>query len=669
VAEWTFRELSTLAALAETFVRGDAVRRARLGTEVLDRAADPAQIRQLRLALRLMESRVANLVLAGRPTAFTSMPPAARERYLLKWAHSRIGIRRSAFSSLRKLLTYFAYADPGADASGNPRHAVMGYVPEWPPVTNDPTPIRPHVLPFDIGSADDPITLEADVVVVGSGAGGGVVAAAAAEAGRSVVVLEAGPFVDEGSMPRNEMDAYDSLYLNHGLVTTWDGWISILAGSGVGGGTLINWMTSVEAPASVRSMWARLHGIDDIGDGEAWSDDIATIERELSVSPVEHLAPKDRAILRGAELLGWEAAPIRRNAIGCTDCGSCPFGCRRGSKQSAIRVHLARAAAAGARIVADVRVTKVLIERGRAVGVEGIARAATTTTSPEQRRLVVRARQVVLAAGALRSPAILQASGARHHAIGRHLRLHPVPVVVGVMPSPIDIWHGPMQGASSLQFAADQTGRHGYVIENVPGHPGLIALGLPWDGIEDHAGLMREARNLLPLVAVTRDGGEGRVTRTRAGRVRIDYRLDKVGIATLRHATVRMARLARAAGAGELIVSATPSIRFHPVSLSPAADDAAFERFVDRLAAMDFAPNRGAVFSAHQMGTLRMGAKRRTHPCDPAGRVRASSRRNRLIGGLYVADASLFPSGIGVNPMLTVMALARRVARTVVAES
>jgi choline dehydrogenase-like flavoprotein len=281
----------------------------------------------------------------------------------------------------------------------------------------------------------------------------------------------------------------------------------------------------------------------------------------------------------------------------------------------------------------------------------------------------VRARQVVLAAGALRSPAILQASGVRHRAIGRHLRLHPAPLVVGAMPSPIDIWHGPMQGARSFQFGADEPGRHGYVIESTPGHPGLIALGLPWDGMDDHAGLMREARNLLPLVAVTRDGGEGRVTLTRAGNVRIDYTLDKVGLATLRHATVHMARLARAAGAGELIVAATPSLRFHPISASPAAEDAAFERFVDRLTAMDFAPNRGSVFSAHQMGTLRMGTRRRQHVCDPAGRVRASSRRNRVVGGLYVADASLFPTAIGVNPMLTVMALARRVARTVLAES
>jgi choline dehydrogenase-like flavoprotein len=323
---------------------------------------------------------------------------------------------------------------------------------------------------------------------------------------------------------------------------------------------------------------------------------------------------------------------------------------------------------AGARIVPHVRVTRVLIERGRAVGVEGVAIIPGST--PERTRpVVVRAPQVVLAAGALRSPAVLQASRLRHPAIGRHLRIHPVPVVAGFMPSPIDMWHGPMQGARSLQFAAPERGRNGYIIESAPGHPGLLALALPWDGFDEHASTMRDVRAVLPLIAITKDGGEGRVRRTRGGRVRIDYELDKLGEATIRHAVVRLARLARAAGAGEILVAATPGRRFVPVTVSEAADDAAFERFIDDLERIDLGSNRTSLFSAHQMGTLRMGASRRRHVCDPEGRVRAGTIRNRVVGGLYVADSSLFPTGIGVNPMLTVMALARRVSRTVLAES
>ena len=667
---WTERELATLAEVAETFVRGDARRRARLTTEALERAADPEQVRQFHRLLGLMESRSANLILGGRPARFTSMSPAARERYLLRWSTSRFASRRTAFATLRKLMTFLAYADPGADASGNPRHAVIGYEPEHPPVTAEPTSIRPFRLPFDVGGPDEPMTLEADVVIVGSGAGGGVVAAELAEAGRAVVVLEAGPFVDESTMPRDELDAFSRLYLNYGLLATWDGAITMLAGSGVGGGTLVNWMTSMEASADVRDEWRRVHGLTDLDDGGIWSEDVGVLEEELSVGPVRQQPPKDQVILLGAERLGWEAAPARRNAAtGCDDCGSCPFGCPRGSKQSGIRVHLARAAAAGARIVPQVRVTKVLIERGRAVGVQGRALVPGSDPEPKVRPLIVRARQVVLAAGALRTPALLQASGVKHRAIGYHLRVHPVPVVAGRMTMPVDMWHGPMQGARSLQFSAPEHGRNGYAIESAPGHVGLLALALPWEGIDAHAASMRDARHLVPLIAVTRDGGTGRVTLTRAGRVRVDYWLDDVGVATLRHAAVRMARLARAAGAGEIVVAATPGVRFEPVRASVESDAAAYARFEDRVARMDFRPNRGSVFSAHQMGTVRMGASPRDHPCDPNGRVRARGRRDRLVGGLYVADSSLFPTALGINPMLTVMALARRVARSVLAES
>jgi choline dehydrogenase-like flavoprotein len=668
VGEWTEHELATLAELAETFVRGDATRHARLVTEAIERAADPDQVRQFHRLLGLMESRRANLVLSRRLTPFTSMSPHARERYLLSWSTSPIASRRTAFATLRRLMTFLAYADPGADASGNPRHAVIGYEPEWPPLADTPTPIRPYALPFEGGSADEPIGLEADVVVVGSGAGGGVVAAEAAEAGRSVIVLEAGPFVDEASMPRDELDAYSRLYLNHGLLSTWDASVMMLAGSGVGGGTLVNWSTVMDAPLAVREEWAVDHGIDGLGDGEAWSDDIATLETELSVAPSPRLPPKDLVIVNGAERLGWEADRARRNAIDCDDCGSCPFGCRRGAKQSGIRVHLARAFEAGARIVPRVRVTRVLFERGRALGVEGNALVPGSEAEPTVRRLTVHARQVVLAAGALRSPAILQASGIRHHAIGEHLRLHPVPVVAGRMPMPIDMWHGPMQAARSLQFVDGARDHNGYTIEAAPGHAGLVALALPWEGTEAHAATMHEIRYLAPLVAVTRDGGEGRVSLTKAGRVRVDYRLDNGGVRTLRHAALQMARLVRAAGAGEIIVTATPAVRYEPVHGTEAVEDASFARFEDRIRSMAFGGNRGSVFSAHQMGTVRMGAAPRDHPCDPYGRVRTRGRRGRIIAGLYVADASLFPTALGVNPMLTVMALARRVARTLLAE-
>lgn len=663
MAGFSERELALLTALAETFVSGDdAAHRGSLAVEELERAADPAQLGQLRSVLRLMGSGSANLLLGRRRASFVAMSPSDRERYLLGWANSRLPQRRSAFQALRKLLTFLAYADAGDDAP-DVRLAGIGYRPDDPPVAVDRSPVKPLVLRFDQAAADGSLILEADAVVVGSGAGGGVVAAALANAGRAVVVLEAGPFVDEASMPRREVDAFDRLYLNHGLLTTWDGSITMLSGTGVGGGTLINWMTCIAAPADVRAEWATAHGLEGVT-GDSWTDDVAAIETELGVAEATHIPPKDAIILRGARALGWEAAPTHRNASECGDCGSCPFGCRRGTKRSGIRVHLAAASAAGARVVAGARVTRVLLDAGRAVGVEAEVRDGAVV-----HRLVVRAPTVVLAAGALRTPAILQASGLGHPSIGRHLRVHPVPVLAGRFTEPIEMWRGTMQAARSIQFLESEAGRNGYVIESAPGHPGLLALALPWEGTEAHARMMAGSAHLSPLIAVTRDGGEGRATLTRAGGVRLDYRLDAMGVATLRHALVSMARLARAAGAGEMLAAGTPPAWHRPSGDGRDAGDRAWLRFEEALCAFDFSPNRGAVFSAHQMGSVRMGADPATHPCDPWGRVRTSPRGDTVVGGLYVGDGSVFPTAIGVNPMITIMTLARRVSRLILAEA
>ncbi len=673
-AGWTDAEMATLAALAETFVRGDAERRATMAAEALRLALDPGQVRQLRLVLRLLESRAANLALAGHAARFSDLDPAARERYLLAWGRSRIGLRRSAYSAYRRLLTFLAYGDPGTAEVVNPRLAAIGYVPDDPGLTAEPTPIRPLALPAGEPGVDAPTVLEADVVIVGSGASGGVVARALAEAGRSVVVLEAGPFLPEPEMPRSELDAFDRLYLDHGLSATWDGSVSILAGSGVGGGTTVNWMTSIPAPDPVRAGWARAHGIAGF-DGAEGDADFAAIVEELGVTETAPVPAKDAALVRGATALGLEAGPTRRNAIGCEACGSCPFGCRAGSKRSGLQAHLADAYRAGARIVPDARVERVLIESGRVVGVEatvGWEPASSRVTaaggrSVARRRLVVRARQVVLAAGALRTPVVLERSGIGHPALGRYLLLHPVSVLAGIFDEPIEMWRGPLQATRSLAFIDGVRGRNGYAIESAPGHPGLIALALPWDGTEASAALMARIGHVAPFIAIARDGGTGRVRATKTGGARIDYRLDRVGVTTLRHGLGTMAAIARAAGAREMVAAGTPGLWHRPT------DEQAFAAFQAQLQRFDFGPNRGAVFSAHQMGTARFGADPKTHACDPQGRVRSGSGRgpgagDRLVAGLYVADTSLFPTGLGVNPMLTVMALARRVARTILAE-
>ena len=449
------------------------------------------------------------------------------------------------------------------------------------------------------------------------------------------------------------------LYLDQGTTATSDLGVAIFAGAGLGGGTTVNWTTAIAPPDWLRDEWEREHGLEGLAGG-ATDDAIGRLREELDLQPPSVIPPKDRLILDGASALGWEAAPTERNAGPCTECGACGFGCRSGSKRSGLRTHLATAAAHGARILADARVERVEIADGRVTGVRG----SLVDVAGRTREFRVAAPRVVVAAGTLRTPLILHASGIAHPQLGRNLRLHPVVALGARMPDPVEMWRGPTQAARSLEFwrpgPVDRAGigpaHNGFVIESAPPHPGLLASAFPWEGRERSAARMADARYDAPLIAIMRDTGGGHVHWTRHRRARIDYRLPPAEALTARRAMVELARLARAGGAVEVFSVSQPVVR-----VATSDGDDAFDRFLRRLATLSMAPNRTSLFSAHQMGTARAGADPRRHPCDPWGRVR-SGTDGRLVEGLVVADASLFPSASGVNPMLTVMVLADRVA-------
>ncbi|MFI5261076.1 MAG: GMC family oxidoreductase N-terminal domain-containing protein [Candidatus Limnocylindrales bacterium] len=658
---WSGRELATLASIFEAVAPGDATRHANLAAAALSQVTDPDALRQLRLVLRALDSRVGNGATGGGWRRFSEVDRAGREAILWRWASSRLAMRRTAFQAFKRLASFFAYADAGPSGD-NPTWTRLGYALVTEPVMPEPPAIQPLA---DDGAAT-PLELDADVVVVGSGAGGGVVAARLAEAGRSVVVLEAGDYVPEGELSPNELDGFDRLYLDHGLVATEDLSIAILAGGTLGGGTTVNWMTSIPLPERIGHRWAAEHGLDGLDEAEG-ATDLARLRTELGFVPPVNMPPKDQLILDGARALGWEAAPTERDAWACGDCGACGFGCPSGAKRAGPRLHLAAAAAAGARIVVRARVARLLLAGGRATGVCGWIERADGTRRP----FTVHAPQIVVAAGALRTPVVLLRSGLGHPAIGDYLRLHPVPVLSARLAQPVRMWRGVLQAARSAEFAAPGPAgpggigpaHGGFLIESAPAHPGLIALAFPWRSRAVTDALLGSIAHHAPLIGITADVGHGRVRLSRHGVPLIRYRLAPSDAQTARRALVEMARLARAGGALELLAVGTP-----PAILPEGADEGAFAAYLERLAAFDFAPNRGALFSAHQMGTARAGRDPRTSACDGRGHVRTDTRGG-LLGGCYVADTSLFPTATGVNPMVSAMQLAARVARTVLAEA
>jgi long-chain-alcohol oxidase len=617
-----------LRAVAATFVADAA---ADLGDQVARKVASlprPADRAELDLLLRLLDFGLVNLLLSGIPKRFTRMTPRERERCLRGWATSRLPQRRKAFQALKRLTTVTHYTTPaGARAIGYPG-------PLGPP-PHTPKPIRPVVITRDT-------TLSCDAVVIGSGAGGGVVAAQLTAAGKDVIVLEKGGYRNEADFTHLEGDALETMYDAGGLLATRDLGLVVLQGATLGGGTVINYTTSFPTPAAVRHEWAREHGLPHFESDEFTRALDATAQR-IGVN-TEHAKPsgRDQVLIRGLERMGWHHGLLPRDVRGCAQdeaCGYCGFGCRRGAKQSTLITYLQDAANRGARIVVNCDARRVMLDRGAATGVEARAGACTLT---------VRAKAVIVAAGSVHSPALLLRSGVSLPALGRHLALHPATAVLAEMPEEVRPWTGTVQAHYSDQFA-DLDGGYGFKFETAPVHPSLMALAAPWESAAQHHTRMAELPRTALVGILLRDRFGGRVRADADGTPVVEYHLSRYDRAHLRRAFAAAAELLEAAGAREIWL---PLAR--PISYRPGAAGARAQ-WLSRLDAAGWGPNQLLLVTFHQMASCRMGARRRSSVVDAEHRVWG-------IRGLYVADASVFPSASGVNPMLTVMAMAHRAA-------
>jgi long-chain-alcohol oxidase len=627
----TARAQAALRAVATTLVEGgaaDLAERVAANIAVLPRAADRAE---LDLLLRLFESPALNLLIAGIPRRFSAMTPPHRERYLRGWATSRLAPRRKAFQALKRLVAVTHYTTPGA------AHA-LGYPGPLGPPPAVPKPIRPLVVTADT-------TLTCDVVVVGSGAGGAVVAAELAGAGKDVVVLEKGGYRNEADFTHYEGEALASLYDAGGLLATRDLGFVILQGATLGGGTVINYTTSFATPESVRDEWAREHGLPHFTRPE-FARSLDSVAQRVGVN-TDYAAPsgRDRVLIRGLERLGWHHGLLPRNVRGCAQddaCGYCGYGCRIAAKQSTLVTYLPDAVAHGARVVVDCDARRVVIVGGRATGVQARVHGHALT---------VRAGAVVVACGSIHSPALLLRSGVNLPALGKFLALHPATAVFADMEETVRPWTGTLQAHYSDQFADLDRG-YGFKFETAPIHPSLLALAAPWESAAQYAERMGRLARTAVCGILLRDRFGGRVRVDREGCPVVDYRVSRYDAAHLRRALAAAAELLEAAGAREIW---PPLARW--ISYRPGARRAR-EEWLARVDAAGWGANQLLLVTFHQMASCRMGASARTSVVDPEHHVWG-------IGGLYVADASVFPTASGVNPMLTIMGIAHRAAQII----
>jgi choline dehydrogenase-like flavoprotein len=627
----TPRALAALRAVAATLVEGgaeDLAERVAGHVAALPRAAERAE---LDLLLRLFESRVVNLLIAGIPRRFSAMTPAQRQRYLRGWATSRLPPRRKAFQALKRLVTVTHYTTPGMART-------IDYPGPPGPAPNTPKPIRPLAVTTDT-------TLTCDVVVVGSGAGGGVVAAELAARGKDVIVLEKGGYHNEADFTQQEGDGLERLYDAGGLLATRDLSLVILQGATLGGGTVVNYTTSFATPQSVREEWAREHGLPHFT-GSEFTRSLDAAARRIGVN-TDHAAPsgRDRVLIRGLERLGWHHGLLPRNVRGCTQddaCGYCGYGCRAAAKQSTLVTYLPDAVAHGARIVVDCDARRVVITGGAATGVEARVRG---------HRLTVRAGAVVVACGSIHSPALLLRSGVSLPALGRFLALHPATAVFAEMDEAVRPWTGTLQAHYSDQFADLDQG-YGFKFETAPVHPSLLALAAPWESATQYADRMARLARTALCGILLRDRFGGRVRVDRDGCPVVDYQVSRYDAVHLRRALASAAELLEAAGAREIW---PPLARW--ISYKPGTPRAR-EEWLARIDAAGWGANQLLLVTFHQMASCRMGASARSSVVDPEHRVWG-------VRGLYVADASVFPTASGVNPMLTIMGIAHRAAQLI----
>ena len=603
-----------LEAICQTFAPGS------------DGVAD-AVLAAARKHLGPAEQRQLSLLLGTFGRGFALLSPARREAALRAWCDSRIPQRRAAFVALKQAALSFAYMRSESDWARE-RWEAIGYPgPAGAPAEPPARRIEPLRVERDL-------ELDCDVCVVGSGAGGGVAAAVLATAGLDVVVLEAGGYWSERDFDGAEDPGYDRLYLAGAAAATVDRGIGLIAGSCLGGGTVVNYTTSFRTPADVLEEWAALgFPSDELG---ACLD--AVCER-LGVN-TEHNRPsrRDELLARGVRSLGWHLDDLPRNVLGCEQgrlCGSCGLGCPLGAKQSTLVTWLADAHAAGARIAVDSRALRILVVGGEAGGVEA---------SSNGHALRVRSRAVVVAAGALGTPPLLQRSGLRNENVGRWLRLHPGTPVLGVFDEEVRPWEGSLQTLYSDQHR-DLDDGYGVKYETVPVLPGFAAAALPWRSAAQHAALMDEFARTTNIGVLLRDRGSGRVTLGRDGSTRVRYQLSADDLERVRTGVDGAARILEAAGARKILSGHSRLVSYEP---GQRGDREGFLRDAD---AAGWGPGRCGFFSFHLMGSCRMGGSPASSATNPDGETWET--RN-----LVVADGSTFPTASGVNPMVTIEAIA-----------
>jgi choline dehydrogenase-like flavoprotein len=489
-----------------------------------------------------------------------------------------------------------------------------------------------------------PVRESADVCIIGSGCGGGASAKVLAEAGKKVIVLEEGGYYTSKDFDGTEQTAYQNLYQQRAGQATDDLAVTVLQGRCVGGSSTVNWTTSLRTPDFVLDAWKRDHGVQGLStkDLEPYFE---RVEKYLNVhtEPFENHNPNNRIILDGAKKLGFRAIAVGRNTKDCVKAGACGLGCPFDAKKTVDITYIPDAVKRGATVFANFRANKIEVTR-TTKRVRGVV--FDHQTQKPKTDFIIEAPVVIVSGSAINSPVLLLKSDLANSSgeLGKNLTFHLTTAVLGVFDRIMYGAGGILQSAMSDEFLNKNHDGGGFWLEAVPIYPTLAALALPGFG-STHRELLQHYPNIgATIVLVKEIDSSGLVTVNSNGRASISYALGNKDLGYLKQGLAIAAQVQFAAGAKRVM---TLHARLTELNTPKEIDT--------KLAASGWEMNQISLYSAHPLGTCRMGG-------DPKRSVVNEHCQTHDIKGLFVIDGSVTPTSLGVNPQVTILAIAEKSA-------
>lgn len=494
---------------------------------------------------------------------------------------------------------------------------------------------------------NEPVSVEADVCVIGSGAGGATIASELAEAGLKVAILEKGPYVTHVDMTQLERDMLPLMFEGSGGRTTRDGGFLVWHASCVGGTTVVNNAICFDTPDRILNLWHKEHGVEGMAPAD-FAPSLAKVRFIWNVHKIqEHeINENARVMMRGAEKIGLKGDLFEHNRTECVQSGFCMVGCSYDRKQNQHITYIPRALSHGATLYPDTLVEK--LEAGSGMVTRAVGKVKNRKTGTYQ-PLEVKARLFIVAGGAISTPMLLLRSGLANSSgqVGRNLHCHPTaPVVADMGDAEIHFYRGIPQVFYIEQLANETDDTGGFILESIAGGPAQSSGLFPIWGPKLHE-IMARYNHYAGAFVQVHDTNTGTVTVGKHGVPVVDYTLREPDAARLRRGYQALGRIYLAAGARQMIIP-TADIR----QIRNDAD-------IEKLSTLDVSAGKVGILTAHQMGTCRMGE-------DPRKAVVDSGGKAHDLDNLYVADSSVFPTSIGVNPQITIASLATHFARRII---